>query len=295
MHSRQGNADVVVHHFDCLHRVNCCRDVTADDDLAREHFPGHVIPVFPHGLLHLAVSGHLQPHPIAHDVPQILSHPLHAVHHFSRQTLAAQRVVESNTPNRPRDVIFVPTREPIAEAMMNLANVTADDVVYDLGCGDGRNTLFLAHKGLHVTAVDIVPEAIANLKGYAARAKLQTQVDAVVADIEGYGIEGPYENIVSVFTLHFLPAKAFPVVLNRIMEATAVGGINVIEDFTQNGPLCTPDVEGHFLQSGELKLLYEEQGWHILHYAEGTATTRATDRQGNRIKQGSATIVSRRS
>jgi tellurite methyltransferase len=164
----------------------------------------------------------------------------------------------------------------------------------DLGCGDGRNTLFLAHKGLHVTAVDIVPEAIANLKGYAARAKLQTQVDAVVADIEGYEIEGPYENIVSVFTLHFLPAKAFPIVLNRIMEATAVGGINMIEDFTQNGPLYTPDVEGHFLQSGELKRLYEEQGWHILHYAEGTATTRATDRQGNRIKQGSATIVARR-
>jgi tellurite methyltransferase len=165
----------------------------------------------------------------------------------------------------------------------------------DLGCGDGRNTLFLAHKGLHVTAVDIIPEAIANLKGYAARAKLQAQIDAVVADIEGYEIEGPYEVIVSVFTLHFLPANAFPVVLNRIMEATTVGGINVIEDFTQNGPLYTPDVEGHFLQSGELKRLYEERGWRILHYDEGTATTRATNEQGNRIKQGSATIVSRRS
>jgi tellurite methyltransferase len=164
----------------------------------------------------------------------------------------------------------------------------------DLGCGDGRNTLFLAHKGLHVTAVDIVPEAIANLKGYAARAKLQERVDAVVADIEGYEIDGPYEDIVSVFTLHFLPAKAFPVVLDRIMEATAAGGINVIEDFRREGPLYKPDVDGHFLEDGELRRLYEEKGWHVLYYEEGTAVTRAMDGQGNRIRQGSAAIVARR-
>ena len=161
----------------------------------------------------------------------------------------------------------------------------------DLGCGDGRNTLFLAHKGLHVTAVDIVPEAVANLNRYAARANLQAQIKGVVADIEGFEIEGPFEDIISVFTLHFLPARSFPVVLNRIMEATTIGGINVIEDFTQYGPLYRPDVQGHFLQSGELRSLYEDRGWRVLYYDEGTATTRATDEQGNPIKQGSATIV----
>ena len=157
--------------------------------------------------------------------------------------------------------------------------------------GDGRNTLFLAHKGLHVTAVDIAPEAVANLNRYAARANLQAQIKGVVADIEGFEIEGPFEDIISVFTLHFLPARSFPVVLNRIMEATTIGGINVIEDFTQSGPLYKPDVQGHFLQSGELRRLYEDRGWRVLYYDEGTATTRATDEQGNPIKQGSATIV----
>ncbi|HST06442.1 MAG TPA: methyltransferase domain-containing protein [Chloroflexia bacterium] len=164
----------------------------------------------------------------------------------------------------------------------------------DLGCGDGRNTLFLAHKGLHVTAVDIVPEAITNLNRYATRANLQAQIEGVVADIEGYEIDGPFEDIVSVFTLHFLPADAFPVVLDRITAATSIGGINVIEDFTRSGPLYHPGVQGHFLQSGELRRLYEDRGWQVLYYDEGTATTRATDAQGNRIKQGSATIVAKR-
>ena len=72
----------------------------------------------------------------------------------------AQRVIESNTSNRPRDVIFVPTREPIAEAMMKLANVTANDVVYDLGCGDGALVIAAAKRGARAVGVDIDPERI---------------------------------------------------------------------------------------------------------------------------------------
>ena len=41
------------------------------------------------------------------------------------------------TERRP-DVIFVPTRELVIEAMLNAAKVGPNDVVYDLGCGDGR-------------------------------------------------------------------------------------------------------------------------------------------------------------
>ena len=45
------------------------------------------------------------------------------------------------TVHRPapvRDVPYLPTEEPVVQAMLRLANVTANDIVYDLGCGDGR-------------------------------------------------------------------------------------------------------------------------------------------------------------
>src|SRR6187399_2775157 len=73
---------------------------------------------------------------------------------------SSQNVIESNTPTRPRDVIFVPTREPVAEAMMRLANVTNNDVVYDLGCGDGALVIAAAKLGAKAVGVDIDPDRI---------------------------------------------------------------------------------------------------------------------------------------
>jgi tellurite methyltransferase len=164
----------------------------------------------------------------------------------------------------------------------------------DLGSGDGRNALFLAGKDFEVTAVDVAPTAIANLTRYAARAGLAGMLHGVAADIETFSIDGPYENIISTFTLHFLPRESFAPILQRIMESTRQGGVNVIEDFTQDGPMYRPDLPGHWAESGELRRLYERQGWHILYYGERITTARATDEHGNHYEQGTATVVARR-
>ena len=53
---------------------------------------------------------------------------------------------------RRPDVIYVPTPEPVVEAMLQVANVGRNDVVYDLGCGDGRIPVTAARKyGAHGT------------------------------------------------------------------------------------------------------------------------------------------------
>ena len=79
---------------------------------------------------------------------------------FTPAAGAAQTVIESNTAQRPRDVIFVPTREAVAAAMMKLAGVTRNDVVYDLGCGDGALVIAAARLGARVVGVDIDPQRI---------------------------------------------------------------------------------------------------------------------------------------
>ena len=56
--------------------------------------------------------------------------------------VAAMQVAPTRTP----DIHFAPTRHNIADAMLKLANVTADDVVYDLGSGDGRLPIIAAQK-----------------------------------------------------------------------------------------------------------------------------------------------------
>jgi len=178
----------------------------------------------------------------------------------------------------------------VAAAMPSLKPGT----VLDLGSGDGRNALYLAGKGLDVLAVDIAPTSIANLTRYAARSNLQDRVKGVIADLETYEIEGVFDNVISTFTLHFLRADRFLPLMVRMLQATAPGGINVIEDFTQDGPLYNPERPGHWIRSGELRTFYEDRGWQVLYYDERVVTAKATDENGNHIQQGAALIVAKK-
>lgn len=68
---------------------------------------------------------------------------------------------DQEPPRRP-DVHFVPTPQEVVNRMLELANVTKDDVVYDLGCGDGRIVVTAAKKyGCKAIGVDIDPQRVA--------------------------------------------------------------------------------------------------------------------------------------
>src|SRR5688500_4405485 len=80
--------------------------------------------------------------------------------------LAAQ---QEEAPARRPDVIYVPTPQEVVDAMLKLAKVTKDDVIYDLGSGDGRIPITAARTfGARGVGIDIDPqrirEANANLK-----------------------------------------------------------------------------------------------------------------------------------
>ncbi len=84
---------------------------------------------------------------------------------------------------------FVPTPEDVVDRMLVLAGVTANDVVYDLGCGDGRIVITAAERfGARGVGVDIDPQRIAESKANAERAGVShlvrfIQQDAVEVDL----------------------------------------------------------------------------------------------------------------
>ena len=72
----------------------------------------------------------------------------------------AQAATQEAATRRP-DVIFVPTPEEVVEAMLQVANVTKNDIVYDLGSGDGRIPVTAAKKyGVRAWGFDIDPERV---------------------------------------------------------------------------------------------------------------------------------------
>src|SRR6187455_1388702 len=82
---------------------------------------------------------------------------------------SAQAVQQAPQALRSPDVIFVPTPQEVVDAMLKLAKVSASDVVYDLGSGDGRTPITAAKTyGARGVGIDIDPqrikEAMENLK-----------------------------------------------------------------------------------------------------------------------------------
>ena len=82
------------------------------------------------------------------------------------------------------DVIFVATDLEIVNAMLTLAKVNADDVVYDLGCGDGRIVIAAAKEfGARGVGVDLDPQRIREAQANAVRTGVADRVTFRVQDI----------------------------------------------------------------------------------------------------------------
>jgi SAM-dependent methyltransferase len=113
---------------------------------------------------------------------------------------AAQEVVPSN-PSRVPDVIYVPTPESVVAAMLDMAKVGKNDVVYDLGCGDGRIVIEAAKRGAkRAVGVDIDPERIAEAKENAKEAGVDGKVEFIEGDLFELDLKDA-----TVVTLYLLP------------------------------------------------------------------------------------------
>ena len=121
-----------------------------------------------------------------------------------------------------KDVPYVPTPQNVVDEMLTLANVTKNDVVYDLGCGDGRLVItavkkFGAKRGF---GVDIDPQRIAESNANAKSAGVTDRVSFAVQDLFQTDLKEA-----SVVTLYLLPAvnlKLRPKLLSELRPGTRV-------------------------------------------------------------------------
>ena len=92
----------------------------------------------------------------------------------------ATRGVQSRGP----DVAYASTPPAVVEAMLELAGVNSDDVVYDLGCGDGRIVVAAAkERGARGVGIDIDPERITEATALAQREGVTDRVTFVLGDL----------------------------------------------------------------------------------------------------------------
>jgi SAM-dependent methyltransferase len=94
--------------------------------------------------------------------------------------LGRAHTAEAEKPERPGpvpDVVYIPTPHDVVAKMLDLAKTRRDDVVYDLGCGDGRIVVAAARRyGCRAVGVDIDPRRVEEARAKVAAARLEKLV-----------------------------------------------------------------------------------------------------------------------
>ena len=132
-------------------------------------------------------------------------------------------------PSRKPDVVFVPTPPEVVEKMLELANVKQDDLVYDLGCGDGRIVVTAAQKyGCTCIGYDISPRRVresrenVEAKGVGDLVRIE-QKDIFTLDLRE-------ANVITLYLLPSLNVKLIPQ-----LEKLKPGSRIVSHDFAMQG------------------------------------------------------------
>ena len=134
---------------------------------------------------------------------------------------ASSAFAQAAAPTRRPDVIYVPTPEPVVEAMLQVANVTKSDIVYDLGCGDGRIPVTAARKyGAHGVCFDIDPDRIKEATANVAKNNVGNLVKVVHADLFEQDLSAA--TVVTLYLLPSLNEKLMPKLMKELKPGSRV-------------------------------------------------------------------------
>jgi len=136
-------------------------------------------------------------------------------------------------PTRSRDVVYVPTPHDVVAKMLELAKIKKGDLVYDLGCGDGRIVVAAAKKyGVKAVGFDIDPVRIKEAKENVEKNKVGKLVTIEHEDI--FTLDLSPANVITLYLLPSLNVKLIPQ-----LEKLKPGCRIVSHDFDMQG--VTPD------------------------------------------------------
>jgi len=169
------------------------------------------------------------------------------------RTLALAAAVLFIVRSRQPDVIFVPTRESVADEMLQLASVTSKDVLYDLGSGDGRIVMLAAQKyGARGVGIEIDEDLVLKARNNAFRERVEHLVEFRAQD--AFTVDVSPATVVMLYMLPEFNAKLRPMLERQLKPGTRV----VSHDFPIEGwrPIRVENVKGHFLHDHQV-LLFE--------------------------------------
>ncbi len=142
---------------------------------------------------------------------------------------------------RPGDVPYVPTPQPVVDAMLKVAKVGKNDVLYDLGSGDGRIVNTAAQKfGTRGIGIDIDPQRVKEANENAQKAGVTDRVKFVQQDL--FNTDFTKATVVTLYLLPEINLKLRPKLLSELKPGTRI--VSHAFDMGDWKPEQTLNVEG---------------------------------------------------
>lgn len=182
---------------------------------------------------------------------------------------------------------LTPTHSEVIAALPHLNPGKA----LDLGCGNGRNSLFLSQNGFDVTAWDHNPASLARLEQIAAQEGI-TNIHIEQRDLNQTRFNGGYTFVLSTVVMMFLQPETIPQLIADMQASTVRDGHNLIVAAMSTDDYPCPLAFPFTFKSGELSHYY--RNWHILKYNEHVGQLHKRDEQGNRISCRFATLLAQK-
>jgi SAM-dependent methyltransferase len=111
-----------------------------------------------------------------------------------------------------KDVVWVPTPQPLVNKMLEMANLTANDILYDLGSGDGRTVITAAKRGAKSTGVEFNPKMVALSERIAQREGVGGKARFVQGDF--FKTDFSKATVLTLFLMTDLNLKLRPLILD---------------------------------------------------------------------------------
>lgn len=143
--------------------------------------------------------------------------------------------------------------------IMKLCPPTKPRRLLDIACGEGKNAVFFARNGYHVTAFDAVPIALEKAKRFADQAK--TEVHFFQADMLDFRLDNEFDIIFCSGALHYIPPHLRKEILENYQKHTTCGGLHAFNVFVRKPFIKNPSDQKKFRYkwiSGELFTYYAD-------------------------------------
>src|SRR6266545_5862687 len=140
-----------------------------------------------------------------------------------------------------KDVVWVPTPQALVDKMLDMAKVTPQDYLIDLGSGDGRTVITAAMRGLRAHGIEYNPDMVDLAKRNATSAGVAVQATFVQADL--FESDFSKAQVVTMFLLPSINLKLRPTILNMRPGTRVVSNSFTMEEWQPDQVETIPDCE----------------------------------------------------